>query len=319
MPAKSASRFRTLVIIFWVFNLIITVGLVTVWISTRTPKNPPQNNIDTAITGTPTSTTSISPTPSPSLTPTRKPTPTKTPNPTDTLIPFSEGPLVIGLSVQGRFLEVFRFGTGPEEKLIVAGMHGGGEYNTIQLADELITFITANPAIIPEDVTLYILRDLNPDGEARSHTSSGRANANNVDLNRNWDANWQKEWPRTGCWPAPISSGSEPASEPETQALAGFILSHHIDALINYHSAALGIFPGGLPPGEKSISLAKTIARITEYPYPPITNGCLVTGGFTDWADINGIAAVDIELTDHVHTDYEINLLVLNVFLNWNP
>ncbi len=319
MTKKSPSKLRTLVILFWVFNLMAVIGFGAIYLSTRQPDVLGETKSEISVTGTATSTTSLSATPSATRTPTRKPTITNTSTPTDTPIPFSEGPIIIGLSVQGRFLDVYRFGTGPTEKLIVAGMHGGAEYNTIQLADELMAFITANPAIIPEDVTLYILGDLNPDGEARSHTSTGRANANNVDLNRNWDANWQKEWPYTGCWPPPISSGSGPASEPETQALAGFILSHHFEALINYHSAALGIFPGGLPPSEKSIALAETIAGITDYPYPPITNGCLVTGGFTDWADMNDVAAVDIELTDHSHTDYEVNLLVLNVFLNWKP
>jgi hypothetical protein len=45
--------------------------------------------------------------------------------------------------------------------------------------------------------------------------------------------------------------------------------------------------------------------------------GCQYTGAFTDWANENNIAAVDIELTDHTNTDYEMNLKVLNIFLNW--
>jgi hypothetical protein len=319
MPVHSSNTLRRVVIGFWGLNLITGLIILGAWFW----KNPPKVALLNISSQTATVTSRFPPTFTLSLTSTISPTetapPTYTPTNTPSPIPFSEGPISIGQSVQGRPLDVYRFGTGPIERLIVAGMHGGSEYNTIQLADELMTFIRDHPALIPSNVSLYILHDLNPDGEARAHVTNGRANANGVDLNRNWDANWQKTWPRTGCWPAPISSGTGPASEPETRALAAFILGHHFDALINYHSAALGIFPGGLPPGENSISLAKAIAAVTKYPYPPITNGCVVTGGFTDWADINGVPAVDIELTNHTHTDYEINLLVLTVFLNWKP
>ena len=43
----------------------------------------------------------------------------------------------------------------------------------------------------------------------------------------------------------PTHGGAYANSEPETQALANFLSEHRIDALINYHSAALGIFPAG--------------------------------------------------------------------------
>jgi predicted deacylase len=213
---------------------------------------------------------------------------------------------------------VYRFGTGPSERLIVAGIHGGGEYNTIELADQLIAYLQVHPEIVPPDVTLYILHDLNPDGEARGHNIDGRANANGVDLNRNWPANWQKDWPRAGCWTATIvTGGTGSASEPETQALMAFIQAHKFEAMISYHSAALGIFPGGLPPDDKSIRLAKAIAAVTTYSYPPIDTGCLYTGGLVDWADVNGVAALDVELSDHTNTEFNMNLRALNVLLNW--
>jgi hypothetical protein len=225
---------------------------------------------------------------------------------------------VIGFSVENRPLQVYRFGIGATERLIVAGMHGGSEFNTIQLADLLIAHLQEHHEIVPLDVTLYILRALNPDGEAREHGFLGRVNANLVDLNRNWDANWQKDWVRTGCWTLTyVTSGKRPGSEPETQALMNFIQNHHFDALINYHSAALGIFAGGLPPDDYSIRLAEAVAAVSTYPWPPIDTGCMYTGGFTDWADENNIAALDVELTDHTHTDFEMNLEILNVFLNW--
>ena len=229
-------------------------------------------------------------------------------------------PMVIGTSVAGLPLEVFRFGTGPRELLIVAGIHGGYESNTILLADALIANLRDGSVVVPQGVTLYLLRALNPDGYARSHDYEGRANENGVDLNRNWPLNWHPDWNRAGCWNyLPIGAGAHPLSEPETAALLAFILDHDFRALISYHSAALGIFPGGQPATEDSLRLAEAIAAVTEYSYPPREYGCEYTGQFADWAAENGIPAIDVELTNHTDTDFEINLRVLQAFLSWRP
>lgn len=250
-------------------------------------------------------------------------TPSTENDPIEPFLPFStpsyaEGPFVIGSSAGGRPLQMWRFGTGPTQRLIVAGIHGGNEINTIQLADQLIEYLYLHPEIVPADITLYILRSLNPDGEARGKGPQGRPNDNGVDLNRNWPYRWKANWDRYGCFVAvPVSGGTHPASEPETVALLTFIESRTIDALISYHSAALGIFPGGVPTYKPSVRLAEAIAAVTTYPYPPIDTGCDYTGNLTDWAASKGIAAVDIELSNHTDTDFEQNLLVLKVFLNW--
>jgi hypothetical protein len=241
---------------------------------------------------------------------------------TPTLSPTSTPPnisrQIIGTSVAGRPLEVYQFGTGSIEKMIVAGIHGGYEWNTIILADELIEYLSNHPEVVPSDQTLYILRAFNPDGFARSRGFGGRANDNNVDLNRNFPSKWQPDWPRDGCWDyIPITGGTAAASEPETRALIDFITNHDLKALISYHSAALGIFPGGQPLDPASVSLAETIAAVSDYPYPPIEAGCVYTGQFVDWAVDQGIPAVDIELTNHQDSDYAINLGILSVFLDW--
>jgi len=228
-------------------------------------------------------------------------------------------PQIIGHSVAGRPLEVYQFGNGPIEKMIVAGIHGGYEWNTIELADEMIDYLETHQGIVPADQTLYILRAFNPDGYERSRGFGGRANDNNVDLNRNFPSKWQAEWPRPGCWDyIPITAGSSAASEPETKALMDFIKTHKLQALISYHSAALGIFPGGQPPDEGSLSLAEALAGVSDYPYPPIDAGCLYTGQLVDWVSDQGIAGVDIELTNHQDLDFEINLGILSVFLDWS-
>ena len=255
------------------------------------------------------------PLPLPTGTPPPFASPTIAPSPS----PFIPGPRVIGTSVAGRDLEIFQFGSGDSRRLIVAGIHGGYEGNTIRLADELIQVLSARPDLVPDTVTLYILRSLNPDGEARSDSYKGRANDNLVDLNRNWPAFWQSTWPSEGCWTYTyVSGGSHPASEPETRALINFITTYQIETLISYHSAVLGIFPGGQPPDRDSTRLAEAISKVSDYPYPPIETHCQYTGQLIDWASQEGIAAVDVELTNHQDTDLWQNLNILEVFLTWN-
>lgn len=267
------------------------------------------------------------------LPPTQNILPSVTPNPRSTLIVGTTPTapsisievaqrhiMVIGYSVEGRPLEIYRFGNGARERLIVANIHGGYEFNTADLADELIPYLDEHPEAIPSDITLYILRSLNPDGYARAHDINGRANANGVDLNHNFPYRWKEDWKRDGCWSyLYLTGGTHAASEPETLALISFISTHNFEALISYHSAAMGIFAGGLPPFKPSEDLAKTLSRASRtYQYPPLQTGCEYSGNLTDWASsVKGIPAVDIELRNHRDTDFNINLRVLDAFLAW--
>jgi hypothetical protein len=224
----------------------------------------------------------------------------------------------IGYSVEGRPIEVVRFGQGATVRLIAAGIHGGSESNTTALALELIGFLSSHPDAVPHGITLYVLPLLNPDGAARASGPEGRTNARGVDLNRNWPSLWRPEWDRSGCWSlGPTSGGTGPASEPETLSLIQFISAVKVEALISYHSAALGIFAGGQPPNPESLRLAESLAGISDYPYPPIDTGCTFTGQLIDWAADNKIAAVDIELHNHRDTDLDVNLVILRTFLDW--
>jgi len=309
---KSLSR---IVLLLWI-AAVLAVGLIALFVINTSGINSGPITIE--ITNTPSSTLQSSPsvtsipltiTPVPSTPTTIPPSPT----------PENPQPEVIGISVAGRPLQVYKFGDGPIEKMIVAGIHGGYEWNTIVLADELIEYLENHPEIVPPEQTLYLLRAFNPDGYARSTGFGGRANENNVDLNRNFPSYWQSDWPRIGCWDyIPITGGTAPASEPETRALMAFIKAHDFQAFISYHSAALGIFPGGQPPDPGSLSLAESIAAVCDYPYPPIEAGCAYTGQLIDWVSDQGIPAVDIELTNHQDSDFAENLAILSVFLDWS-
>lgn len=302
-----------------IFDLLLLIGGAWfIWdkqttLSSAPPISPPPT-LKATLSSTPTAGIPSSPSPPAS---TSTPIPSQ-PTATITPTPLPANVELLGFSVAGRPIILHRFGSGKNERLIVAGIHGGNEYNTTLLAWQLNHTIEAQPEIIPGEVTLYIIPSLNPDGFERSWDIYGRANEHGVDLNHNFPYQWVEDWDRDGCWRyLYLTGGKAPASEPETQALMGFILSHPIQALISYHSAAMGIFPGGQPPFAPSVKLAQAIAKVSNYPYPPIDTGCQVSGNLTDWAASLGIPSVDIELSNHRDTDYEQNLLILNTFLKW--
>lgn len=248
---------------------------------------------------------------------------TEPPAPTATFTPLPpEGEAFsIGQSAEGKSLDVYRFGSGPIARVIIGAIHGGYEANTATLVYLLRDDLRNGLFAVPADITLYLLPVFNPDGFYDFlNKPAGRANARGVDLNRNWDAHWQPDWDRTGCFAyAPITAGEYPFSEPETQALRDFLLAVRADALISYHSAMSAIFAGGRPePDPASDSLARALSAATFYLYPPVNDpGCQYTGQLIDWASANGIAAVDVELTDHQSSDILINRKALEAFLNW--
>jgi hypothetical protein len=272
---------------------------------------------------TPVPTTPVSPITTPTPEP-DTPTPTETlilpPTSTPTFATFYEGPIVIGYSVEGRPIEVYRFGRGPNAYIVVAGIHGGYEMNTVALADEIIQYLAVRPSLIPDESTLYILRVLNPDGLEFPNQKEGRANFHGVDLNRNYPVLWQETWPKTGCWDLlDLHGGAYPASEPETIALMAFILEHPIVALVSYHAAAPGIYPAGKPPHDDSDDLARYLSKASGYPYPAFDPGCKMTGSLVDWVAATGAAAVDVELSNHWGTDFDINLKLIMELVTWEP
>lgn len=320
MPRQRASR---IVVFLWSINilgLLVVLGMVILYI-TRQPVLAADVVQSEPGESKPTNPILLLPS-NPYIPPTHtvvpSPTTVKGVTPTPFLLSSGRQAAIIGLSFSGRPIEVYAFGQGERKRMIVAGIHGGYEWNTIALADELITHLDAHPELIPSDLTIYILRNLNPDGDVRGHDKFGRANDRGVDLNRNFPVNWAADWDRDGCWVAtPVTGGDNAGSEPETRALMRFIRDNPIDALISYHSAALGIFPGGTPWDEDSIRLAQEISNASPYPYPPIDTGCTYTGTLADFAVEQGAAAVDLELSNHHDTDYEINLRVLQILMQW--
>jgi len=94
--------------------------------------------------------------------------------------------------------------------VLIVGSIAGDEPGGIEVATAL-----ASAAAI-SGVRLWLIPDMNPDGAARGT----RANADGVDLNRNFPFAWR----RLGKPGSRYYSGTRPASEPETRAVEAFIL-----------------------------------------------------------------------------------------------
>jgi hypothetical protein len=92
----------------------------------------------------------------------------------------------------------------------------------------------------PEDARLMVRAEVGEAGEWRTYSEGidndgdGRFNEDGVgglDINRNWPAQWQQEHIQGGAGPYPLS-------EPETRAVAEFLLSHrNVTGIINHHMA----------------------------------------------------------------------------------
>jgi hypothetical protein len=238
---------------------------------------------------------------------------TNTPTPD----PFVVGPLVYGYSFDGRELLVYRIGHGSEARALVGGIHGGYEWNTTVLVNEFLHYLNENPNLLPIQLTLYLIPLANPDGAAAgTDRVAGRMNGNGVDLNRNWDYQWQ---PVASHGPWPVSGGSSPFSEPETAALRDFILSESIQSVIFYHSAMSEVYPGVGTDTSKTLELAQLMASITGYRFAPEgIPGQITTGDAADWLTVNGITAVEVDLSSHEEIDWGKNLQALLAFLNWD-
>ncbi len=317
-PTTIKASLSTLQILPWPIALIyILIGLILAACAT-VPEAPSYRSHDEVLLQPVAERT---PSPTVYVTTAKDVAPTESPTSQVDTSPMQDSShLVVGYSVENRAIDVYKFGTGKRKVMVVAGIHGGYEWNTSELAYAIMDYLDAHPAYIPPEITLYVLPVLNPDGFARARGIHSRANANGVDLNRNWPSHWQSEWDDTNCWSyLPLSAGAFPGSEPETQALMDFIQAANIQALVSYHSAAGCIFAGGHPPDPQSVDLAMTLAASSGYAFPPMANGCQYTGQLIDWTSDQGIPAVDIELSNHSDLELSLNLRLITAFLIWRP
>jgi hypothetical protein len=204
--------------------------------------------------------------------------------------------------------------------VVVGGIHGGYEWNSVLLAYRFLAYFGSYPEAVPENVRLHIIPTGNPDGIAAvtgqvgpfaatsisGDTTIGRANGNGVDLNRNWGCDWSAE----ALWrEVPVSGGTEPFSEPETRALRDYFSQAGIEVVIWLHSAAGQVIPAGCEdvthrPSEVAAVLygeaaGYPIGAFTAYP---------ISGDAGNWLAQQDIASFTVELSDHQNVEQDRNL-----------
>jgi len=252
------------------------------------------------------------------ISPTPAATPVSVPAATATPLPVWSGPDIIGYSALGRPLNAYRLGAGPIKRALIGGLHGGYEANTTRLMSATLDYLREHPEAIPPEITLFIVPLANPDGYAAGTDALvGRMNGRGVDLNRNWDYQWQMT---ATHGTRPVFAGRAAFSEPETRALRDFILRHNMDAVIFYHSVFAAVFHGAGDAQSHTVELARRVAQATDYTLRPEgVPGQITTGNAIDWLSVNGIAAIEVELSTRHGLDWEQNLRGLQAFLSWRP
>lgn len=239
---------------------------------------------------------------------------------------------IIGKSVGAKDIIAYHYGTGEKEVLFVGGIHGGYEWNTALVAYEAMDYLKANPEIIGEDVRVTIIPVLNPDGlikvvgtdqkftkadvsKVESIQVSGRFNGRDIDLNRNFDCDWQAE----ALWQdKKVSGGSAVFSEPESQAMRNYIETKKPVAVVVWYSAAGGVFASNCHSGvlPETLTIANIYSQASSYPAYREFNFYEITGDMVNWLAKKGIPAISVLLSTHEDTEWTKNEAGIKALLN---
>lgn len=258
---------------------------------------------------------------------------TTTTNVDSTVATSSANETVIGKSVEGRDITAYHFGTGDTEILFIGGIHGGYEWNTVLVAQSLMDYLKANSAAIPANVKVTVIPVLNPDGlnktvgtttrfaqadvpASQDLQVAGRFNANTVDLNRNFDCDWQT----TGTWQTTkVSGGSAAFSEPESAAIKNYVDTSKPRAVVTWYSSAGGVFASSCHNGvsAETNAITKTFANASGYPAHESFNFYEITGDMVNWLAKEKIPAISILLTNHTDTEWSKNQKGVDALLKY--
>ncbi len=212
----------------------------------------------------------------------------------------------IGRSVQGREISAHKFGNGNSTVVFVGTTHGD-EQSSTQTLESLIDYLERNPREIPNSQAIVIIPKLNPDGYA----ANGRTNAHNIDLNRNFPTkNWKRGVVMPGGSFSANGGGKTPLQEPESKALADYILKTKPRLVLTYHAVAGVVIPNN---AGNSIKLAKIYEEKSDLNYKPneLTNQIFdydTTGSLEEWLyDKHGIPAILVELWTQSSNEFDQN------------
>jgi len=266
---------------------------------------------------------------------TEEPTETVEPQPQpETQPPVDETKTVIGASVQKRDITAYHYGEGEKELLFVGGIHGGYSWNTSLLAYELMDLLEANPNVVPKNIRVTVIPVLNPDGlnkvtgtgasrfiaqdvsASKDTQIAGRFNANGVDLNRNFDCDWQSK----GIWQSTtVSGGSKAFSEQESQAFKNYIETRKPAAVVVWYSAAGGVYASNCHNGVSPATrvLTNTYAKASGYKAYDDFDFYEITGDVTNWLAKNNIPAISVLLTTHQDVEWDKNRAGIDALLEY--
>ena len=230
---------------------------------------------------------------------------------------------VIGRSVEGRPITATRIGSGPVDVILVGGIHGGYEANSILLARRFAEHFRTTSGELEPEFTIHVIETMNPDGLYRvtggadpevfdfraADTVPGRFNARGVDLNRNWDGQWRP----VSYWRGrEVDAGTEPFSEPETRAVRDYFLRVDPVASVFFQSAAAFLWYSGAEEGwEESLELAQAYSEGSGYRVLQPSGGQNdfdITGSADDYFYVIGHRNVTVELTTHYEIEWDRNL-----------
>lgn len=240
---------------------------------------------------------------------------------------------VIGQSAEGRDIVAYSYGEGDKEVVFVGGVHGGYSWNTVLAAREIKEYFEDNQEKIPANLKVTIIPLLNPDGLNKvvgttgefdsgnvpasvEETVSGRFNANNVDLNRNFDCNWQE----TSTWRnQKVNAGTKPFSEPEAQAFRNYINEAKPAAVVFYFSAAGGVFSSSCQDGilPETKELTSVYAKASGYPAYSEFDFYDISGDAVNWLAKEKIPGISVLLSNHQDTEWSKNRKGIEALLNY--
>ncbi|MEK7661991.1 MAG: M14 family metallopeptidase [Patescibacteria group bacterium] len=239
---------------------------------------------------------------------------------------------VIGVSVEGREIKSYTYGSGETHIAFIGGIHGGYEWNSVLLAYSLIDYLNASPNVFPDNLTIAVIPSANPDGvykvigkvgrfspaDAPEKESSvpGRFNAHGVDLNRNFDCEWQRE----ATWQGKtVSAGTKPFSEPEAEAIRNFVSDFQPVSVIFWHSQANAVYASDCEKGilPETLNIMNVYANAAGYAAVKSFDSYKVTGDAEGWLSSIGIPAITVELKTHETVEWEQNLLGIKALFDY--
>ncbi len=190
---------------------------------------------------------------------------------------------VIATSVEGRPIVARHFGAAdaPVQLVVLGQMHGnepGGRKVVAELASRPL----------PDGVGLWLVTSMNPDG----HRRGSRANANGVDVNRNFPQEWVRAGRGGAFW-----SGARAASEPETRGMMRFLAAVRPTAVLSFHQA----FDVVDISHRRSRPAGRQLARYMGERAAVVRCVGPCHGTLTQWADATlGVIAITVEMDGRV-------------------